>query len=91
MVISAGETLSKQQRLLNVSLFLGNGIVDTLTEHSADVRSIAFSPDSSLLASGDEDGIVNLWDSSSHQLVDTLIGYPGYSYGVMKVEEIKGL
>jgi hypothetical protein len=27
MVIFAGEILSKQQRLLNVSLFLGNGIV----------------------------------------------------------------
>lgn len=60
----------------------GNGVGDacqnmslyTLGGHDyyAGVSSVAFSPDGRFLASGDWDGIVNLWDPASGDLVRTL-------------------
>jgi hypothetical protein len=39
--------------------------VFTLTGHTTEVRSLAFSPDGRRLASGDEDGVLKLWDLST--------------------------
>jgi hypothetical protein len=48
----------------------------TLEGHSAQVRSVAFSPDSRLLASASDDYTVRLWDAATGALQQTLKG-PG--------------
>lgn len=39
----------------------------TFTGHKRGIRSLAFSPDSSLLASGGNDGVIYLWDITSYR------------------------
>ena len=39
----------------------------TFTGHKRGIRSLAFSPDSSLLASGGSDGVIYLWDITSYR------------------------
>lgn len=46
------------------------------------IRSIALSPDSALLASGSGDGMVRLWDTSTGGLVRTLAGNVGAVFSV---------
>ena len=40
--------------------------------HTADVFSVAFSPDGTLLAAGAEDGTVKLWDAETHKNIATI-------------------
>ncbi len=46
-----------------------------LSGHTSWVRSVAFSPDGRLLASGSDDQTVKLWDVNSAQRIRTLKGY----------------
>jgi WD40 repeat protein len=48
----------------------------TLTEHTAAVRVVAFSPDGNWLATAGEDRTIRLWDCSSWQCVRTFSGHP---------------
>jgi WD40 repeat protein len=50
-------------------------LVRTLTGHTAAVRSVAFSPDGRLLASGSHDHTIKLWDVATGSLVRTLTGH----------------
>ena len=50
-------------------------IVHTLTGHSADVISIAFSPDGRRLATASYDRTMKLWDMQTGQDVFTLLGH----------------
>ena len=43
--------------------------------HDAEVRSVAFSPDGKLLASGSGDNTVKLWDAATGAEVRTLSGH----------------
>lgn len=40
--------------------------------HSNQIRSVAFSPDGQVLASGSDDGTINLWDTATGALHQTL-------------------
>jgi WD40 repeat protein len=39
----------------------------TLTGHRAAIRSLAFASDGHTLASGDEDGVIEIWDTSEER------------------------
>jgi WD40 repeat protein len=57
----------------------------TRYEHKARIRSIAFHPDSNLVASSGEDGVINLWDIPSRRVRQELKVHPesiGSSYQV---------
>ncbi|MEB3278701.1 MAG: WD40 repeat domain-containing serine/threonine-protein kinase [Lyngbya sp.] len=49
--------------------------VGTLTGHSNLVRSVAFSPDGRILASGSDDKTIKLWDVSTRREIVTLRGH----------------
>ena len=46
-------------------------------EHTAGVRSVSFSPDGSLLASGASNGTIFVWDVETGEIVETLAGQGG--------------
>src|SRR5262245_1480646 len=49
--------------------------LSTLEGHSSSVCSVAFSPDSTKLASGSNDHTVKIWDTSSGACLSTLEGH----------------
>jgi COMPASS component SWD3 len=51
--------------------------VRTLSGHTDWVRSVAFSPDGRLLASGSGDKTIKLWDVATGREVRTLSGHTG--------------
>jgi WD40 repeat protein len=58
-------------------------LVNYLHAHSDWVRTLAFSPDGSLLASGGRDGLVVLWDMASNRMIgQPLQGHESWVNGV---------
>ena len=49
----------------------------TLSGHTGDIRSVAFSPDGSMLASGSDDHEIRLWNPASGEHLRTLSGHTG--------------
>jgi WD40 repeat protein len=54
----------------------------TLTGHTNDVLSVAYSPDGSQIASGSVDRTIKIWDSSTVTEIRTLIGHTSIVYSV---------
>ena len=52
--------------------------LQTLEGHSDSVRSVAFSPDSTRLASGSYDHTVKIWDANSGACLQTLEGHSSF-------------
>ncbi|KAK4451027.1 hypothetical protein QBC34DRAFT_61486 [Podospora aff. communis PSN243] len=54
-----------------------NACTQTLEGHSRPVTSVAFSPDSKLVASGSYDSTVKIWDAATGECTQTLEGHSG--------------
>ena len=46
-------------------------------EHTAEIRSVSFSPDGSLLAAGASNGVTFVWDIDTGKMVESLTGHGG--------------
>ena len=51
--------------------------IDLLRAHATYVRSVAFSPDGNLFATGNNDGSIELWDTQTGENKATLVGHGG--------------
>ena len=58
------------------------GNLHTLEGHTKDILSVAFSPDSMIVASGSSDGSVRLWEPRSGNLLGVLEGHKEAVYSV---------
>ena len=70
------------QGIASTSRILGDGLLQTLSGHSAEVNSVTISPDGQTLVSGSEDETINLWELRTGELKTTLTGH---SKGVKSV------
>jgi WD40 repeat protein/serine/threonine protein kinase len=61
---------------------LGHSAQRTLTAHSDEVHSVAFSPEGRLIASGSRDGSVKVWDATKGETIWSLAGHRGDVYCV---------
>jgi small GTP-binding protein len=60
----------------------GVTLLRTLEGHQGMVTSVAFDPQSQILASGSHDHTVKLWDTQTGKLLHTLAGYRSYVWSV---------
>ena len=71
----------------NVFRFKTNYLMDSdiplLSGHTETISSIAFSPDSSMIASGSHDSTIKLWDTATGQLLKTLAGQRNFITSVV--------
>jgi WD40 repeat protein len=82
-IASDGRRLAARPWNGNIGLWqLPEGTQVSLLPTDSKVISLAFSTDSSLLASGAQDGSIKLWDSSTGQLLATLVGHMNWVAGV---------
>ena len=59
--------------------------VHTLTGHSGDVQTVAFSPNGNLVVSESEDNLVKIWNADTGALVSSFVGvarWRVYCFGV---------
>jgi len=57
-------------------------LIRTLSGHTDDVYSVAFSPDAEVLASGSRDNTIKLWRVPNGSLIRTLTGHTDWVYSV---------
>ncbi len=73
------EQVEVQNAILKHGIIVLESLLEALTyqEHTDYVRSVAFSSDSQMLASGSSDRTVRLWDVATEQLLHTFLGHTG--------------
>src|SRR5438067_1326087 len=69
----------QSQKTAQGSIPSGFTLRHTLRGHSAEIFRIAWSPDGRVLASGDNDNTIRLWDGRTGQPLRTLEGHPLYA------------
>jgi WD40 repeat protein len=74
----AGPGGLKEVRLLDMKAGVTSVNTMRLNGHTSTTRSVAFSPDGKLLASGDSAGDVILWDVASQQNIRSLKGHTAF-------------
>lgn len=57
-------------------------LITTLTGHTCKINTVAISPQGQILASGSQDGIINLWDIHGIELGDTITSFAAHTDSV---------
>jgi WD40 repeat protein len=83
-ILAVGSS-SREVTLWNIS---ESRCISTLEGHVDQVLSVAFNNDGSLLASSDQQGIVNVWNPKTGETLATLLDRP---YEGMNITGVKGL
>lgn len=79
-LLASGASDDNDIRIWNVT---DGTLARRLSGHNGWIRSLAFSPNGTTLASGSTDQTVRLWDASTGQLLATLTGHTGFIGGVV--------
>jgi hypothetical protein len=58
------------------------GVSIQAAQHDAEILTLAFNPEMNLLASGDRDGVVQIWDTAANRLTATLRVHTGAVTGL---------
>jgi len=64
--------------LMSILIVIQGNVITTLTGHTGIVTSVAFSPDGDILASGNLDKTILLWNVTSADLILTITGHNEY-------------
>ncbi|MBE9229717.1 tetratricopeptide repeat protein [Phormidium sp. LEGE 05292] len=75
--VLAQDTINNQQTPAMFQLCQNLQTQFTLTGHLSSVTALAISADSKTLVSGDENGVLNVWNMETGKLVHSLAAYPG--------------
>ncbi|MGB5962140.1 MAG: WD40 repeat domain-containing protein, partial [Coleofasciculaceae cyanobacterium] len=59
----------------SINRLIGDGLIDTLTGHSASINAVTITPNGQIIASGSEDNTLKLWDLNSGECLATLVGH----------------
>lgn len=79
----SGSIMSSYSTVMRMSYSdTGAAFVRTLTGHSGPVRSVAFSPDGTTIASGSYDHFIKLWDVAGGLLQHTLTGHSFFVFSL---------
>jgi WD40 repeat protein len=61
---------------------------DSENNHNNIIKSLAFSPDGEIIASGGNDGRINLWDANTHKrLSNPLVGHLDWIYSLSFIDD----